>query len=170
MWGWWGIMSLEHGSLARPVMVACVTLLCISLFPAQRRWINLHPQSRIKRGVPVLGFCCFLITGLLGLGTSEPGITHCWACGTQHPLIYQIFSFCKLFISQREQSSVRHPAYNLFKQMLHFYCCHPYMPKSCSVFTTPFQSPKLTETVHKRVIFLTHFIPGITFISGLYRE
>lgn len=70
-------MSLEHGSLARAVMVACVTLLCISLFSAQRRWINLHPQSRIKRGVPVLGFSCFLITGLLGLGTSEPGITHC---------------------------------------------------------------------------------------------
>lgn len=44
---------------ARGVTVACVTFLHSSLFPSQRRWINLHPQSRVRRGVPVLRVLLF---------------------------------------------------------------------------------------------------------------
>lgn len=113
-------------------------------------WTPIHSQVSGKKS-QWSGLCCLLITGITGLGASEP----CWACGVHHPLIYQIFSFCKLFISQREQNSGKHPAYDLFKKIFLFYCCRPYIITSFSVsqFTTLFQSPKLTITIHKRVIF-----------------
>lgn len=124
---------------------------CIS---PQRRQINSLPQSgKCQEKSLSSGLCCFLISGLLGLGACEPEISPCWACGVQHLLVNQIFSFCKLFISQRKRSGGKYPAYNLCKQIPHFYCCHPYLliSRSVSLFATLYQSPELVHKISNTV-------------------
>lgn len=138
---------------ARGVMAACVTFLRISLFPSQRRWINLHPQSRVRRGLPVLRVLLFpdnWITGARNQWTRDYSLLSLWSTTSADLPSILLLQTLRLPEGTKQCKA---SCYNLFRQILHFYCCHPYEPKSFSVFTTPFQSPKLTETVHKKLIF-----------------